>query len=345
MMKKFVYGLLISASAFYSSFAEANEVGFNSFKVEDTDRQRSIETFVWYPAGVGGTAFSAGDNPLFEGVLVNKGAAVADGVFPTVVLSHGSGGNAANLSWLAKPLAEEGFIVVAPNHPGTTSGDSRPSETVLMWNRPMDLSAVLTGVIHNAEIGKHVDQGHISLVGFSLGGYAVLAAAGARVNAEAFAHYCDINIEKKMSDCPWYAKGGVDLHKLDPVRFNQNNSDARFTSVVAIDPALVQAYDAQSLKDLKQPTLVINLGKPGKIPMAVDASAVVKLLPHAEYHTIGDAIHFSFLGSCKPNWKEVLAGEGETDPLCDDGGGRSRAEIHDEIFGRILGFLKSKLTN
>jgi predicted dienelactone hydrolase len=344
-MKKSVFGLLISASAFYPNFAEAGEVGFNSFKVTDTDRQRVIETFVWYPAGTGGAAFSAGDNPLFEGVPVIKGAAVADGGFPTVVLSHGSGGNAANLSWLAKPLAEEGFIVVAPNHPGTTSGDSRPSETVLMWNRPMDLSAVLTGVIHNAEIGKHVDQGHIGLVGFSLGGYAVLAAAGARVNADAFAHYCDINTEKKMSDCPWYAKGGVDLHKLDAAKFNQSNADARFTSVVAIDPALAQAYDAQSLNDLKQPTLVINLGVPGKIPLAVDASAVVKLLPHAQYHTISDAIHFSFLGLCKPNGKEILRSEGDEEPLCDDGGGRSRAEIHDEIIGRMLGFLKSKLTN
>jgi predicted dienelactone hydrolase len=343
-MKKFVSGLFISASVFCPSFAGAGEVGFNSFKVTDVDRQRIIETFVWYPAGAGGTAFSAGDNPLFEGVPVIKGAAVADGIFPTVVLSHGSGGNAANLSWLAKPLAEEGFIVVAPNHPGTTSGDSRPADTAEVWNRPMDLSVVLTSFLRKEEYGKHADQKHISLAGFSLGGYAVLAAAGARVDAQAFANYCDTNREP-MSECKWFAKGHVDLHKVDEAKFNQNNLDARFTSVVAIDPALVKAYQGYSLGEMQLPTLLINLGAPGKIPMGVDASTISKAMPNAQHHNVVDAIHFSFLGVCKQNWKEVLAVEAEADPLCDDGGKRSRADIHDEIFGRMLGFLKSKLTN
>jgi predicted dienelactone hydrolase len=343
-MRKMIFSLMISTCAFGAIAAKAADVGFSSFKVEDEARRRVIESLVWYPAGAGGTDFKVGDNPLFQGVPVMKGAAVGTGTYPVVVISHGSGGNAANLGWLAKKLAEEGFIVVAPNHPGTTSGDSRPAETALVWNRPMDLSVVLTGLLRNAEFGLHVDQKHINLVGFSLGGYAVLAAAGARADAAAFANYCDTNKEP-MSECKWFAKGHVDLHKVDAEKFNQDNFDARFTSVVAIDPALVKAYQGYSLGEMKVPALLINLGAVGKIPMGVDASVIAKAIPNAQHHNVVDAIHFSFLGLCKANWKDVLAAEADADPLCDDGGGRSRAEIHDEIFGRMLGFLKSKLTN
>jgi predicted dienelactone hydrolase len=342
-MKKPIFGLLLSAVTFCN--AHAGDVSFKSFTVEDASRKRSIETLVWYPAKAGGELTNLGDNPLFKGVPVLKDASIADGPFPLVVLSHGSGGNAANLGWLAKPLVEAGFMVAAPNHPGTTSGDSHPAETVLIWNRPMDLSAVLTGVINNSDFGKHVDQRNISVVGFSLGGYAALAAVGARVNADAIAQYCDDVNKNSISDCRWYAKGNVDLHKLDTLHVNQSNLDNRFSTVIAIDPALAQAFVGESLSALKARTLIINLGSPAKIPLGVDASKIVNKIPGAQYHVIADAWHPSFLGECKPNGKEILRSEGDEEPLCDDGGGRSRAEIHDEIFGRMLGFLKSKLTN
>jgi predicted dienelactone hydrolase len=341
-MKNVLCGLLLSVISSVASYA--GDVGFKSFTVEDVSRHRSIETLVWYPANGGGVAVNLGDNPLFKGVSVLEGAAIGDGQFPVVLLSHGSGGNAANLSWLAKPLAEEGFMVVAPNHPGTTSADSHPAETVKFWNRPMDLSAVLTGVINNGEFGKHIDQHNVTVAGFSLGGFAALSAAGARVNAEAFAQYCDAQ-KDVMLDCKWYAKGNVDLHKLDNVQVNQSNLDRRFSQLIAIDPALSQAFVKDSLSAIKIPTLIINLGSTEKLPIGVDASKIVTEIPKAQYHVIPDAWHPSFLGECKPNGKQILLADGDEEPLCDDGGGRSRAEIHDEIFGRMLGFLKSKLTN
>jgi alpha-beta hydrolase superfamily lysophospholipase len=34
--------------------------------------------------------------------------------------------------WLAKALAEKGYVVLATNHPGTTSRDSLPERTVMI---------------------------------------------------------------------------------------------------------------------------------------------------------------------------------------------------------------------
>ena len=341
-MKKFLAALICTTA--FATMAEAGDVGFKTMRIAAAHRPGGIEAMIWYPAGPGGVEDKIGDNPLFVGVPAMRDAAIPDGRFPLVIVSHGSGGNAANLAWLADGLARAGFVVAIPNHPGTTSGDSHPDQTVQIWNRPADLSATLTAVLDGPDWKGRIDKSHVSLAGFSLGGYAVLAAAGARVNADDFARYCDGNTEK-ISDCAWYARGGVDLHALDAQRFNQSNQDRRFSAVVAIDPALAQAYADESLGAMRLPVMVINLGAPGHIPQGVDAAEVAAKIPGADYRTIADAYHPSFLALCKPDWKAVLAAEGETEPLCDDAGGRSRTAIHDEINGMITGFLKETLTN
>lgn len=338
-MKRFTAALMI-ACAMIAGPAVASGVGITTIKVDAAHRDGPVQTLIWYPAETGGTDEAVGDNALFVGVHAWRDAPMAKGQFPLVVLSHGSGGNAANLGWLASALAEEGFIVAAPNHPGTTSGDSTPAQTVKFWERPADLSAVLTRLLDDTEVGARIDRHRIGLAGFSLGGYAVLSTAGARADAKAYARYCETNTEK-MSECAWLAKGGVDLNKLDEARVNQSNRDPRFTSVAAIDPGLAQAYQGESLARLEIPALVINFGSPGHIPLAVDSAELVKIMPDAEYRTVEDAIHFSFLGVCKPNGNAILKAEGDPDPLCDDGGGRPRKAIHDEVAGTILGFLNA----
>lgn len=346
-MKRFALGLLFIGVVFCPNFAAqalAGDVGVRTIRIEAPHREYTIQTLIWYPAAAGGVAENVGDNPLFVGVPAMRDAPMTKGQFPLIIVSHGSGGNAANLGWLATVLAAEGFVVAAPNHPGTTSGDSIQTETVKVWNRPADLSAVLTQVLADDEIGKRIDGKHVSLAGFSLGGYTVLASAGARVDAETYARYCDTNKEP-VSECSWLARGGADLHRLDKKLFNQSNIDERFSSVVSIDPGLAQAFTNESLAAISIPTLVINLGQPGKILLAVDAAQVVKRIPGADYRTIADAVHFSFLGICKPNAKQVLIDEGETDPLCDDGGGRPRSEIHADMASMVVGFFKDKLTN
>ena len=52
-------------------------------------------------------------------------------------------GNALQVGWLAEALAEKGYVVLATNHPGTTSRDSLPERTVMIWERAKDLSEIL----------------------------------------------------------------------------------------------------------------------------------------------------------------------------------------------------------
>ena len=78
-----------------------------------------------------------------------------------------------------------------------------------------------------------------------------------------------------------------------------------------------------------------NLGRPGTHPRAVAAAPLAQAIPGSSYATVPDAIHFSFLRECQANGRAILAKEGDPDPLCDDGGSRSRADIHAELLRRV----------
>ena len=315
--------------------------GYRVVQIKAVHRAQPLVVHVWYPAQAGGDVSDIGANPLFQGVPSRANAPFPRSPQPLVLLSHGSGGSAANLGWIAAQLAAAGYIVAAPDHPGSTSGDSRQADTIRIWERPADLSAALDGLLADPDWSAAIDPQRISALGFSLGGYTVLAVAGARVTADAYARYCDAMPDTGgiVSDCAWMKAGRIDLHALDTVRFNRDNRDPRLTAAIAVDPALAQAFAPESLTGIKLPVDVINLGQPRKIPLAVAAAQVADAIPGARYQTLADAIHFSFLGECRANGAEILKAAGEPEPLCTDGGGRSRAAIHAGLAGMILAAL------
>lgn len=332
--------------------AQAADVGVRTISVSAPERGRAIEVTVWYPTGAGGPSSLVGDNQLFKGAPAARDSAIAEGRFPLVLLSHGSGSRADAMSWLATALAKAGFVVAGPNHPGTTSGDSTPAETVKLWQRTADLSAVIDRLSSDPQWRDALDPARIGVVGFSLGGAAAMEISGARANLDAYARYCD---GYDQGDCAWFARGvgyvdgkpikveKLDLRKVDKARFEQSNRDPRIRAAVLVDAGLAQAYEADSLKAIDIPLSFINLGSPGTIPKSVISDRLAALVPQASYVTVPDSWHYSFLPECKPDGLELLKAEGEVDPICDETTSRSRADIHEELKGVIVGALQKTL--
>lgn len=302
-------------------------------------RETDVDFNIWYPASPGGKSVTVGGNGVFYGTPAGRDAPHQSGRFPMVIISHGAGGNAGQFGWIASELAQAGFVVVLPNHPGTTTGNASAEAAVRVWERPADVSAVLDEITANAQDYPYMDTDRISILGFSAGGYTAMATAGARVDPGLLQGFCD-DTDHGMSDCAFLAHFGVDLHAMDLSPASQDLRDPRISAAVIIDPGIIETITADSLGQIDIPMLILNLGDEDKIPAGVYARGAADLITDATYSVVGDATHFSFLAQCKPRGAQILINEDELDPLCDDAGGRPRSDIHDDLSGRIVAFLQ-----
>jgi len=284
-----------------------------------------------------------GEDRLFQGAATALETPVAPGRFPLILVSHGSGGSIEGMSWIATRLAAAGFIVAGPNHPQTTRGNSTPIATTKIWQRPADLSALLTALEIDPNWLSSIGAGRIGALGFSLGGHSVLALAGARVSLEAYADYCDAN--PTMPDCIWFASGHVDLRQTHRTLFEQSNRDSRIRSVVAVEPSIVQALTMGSLAAVTVPVHLVNFRSGGRLLFGVKSDSVAAAIPRADYHIVDDAVHLSFLNECQVGGADFLASVGETDPLCNDAKGqpKSRSAIHAEVGALIEAAFRQDL--
>jgi len=168
---------------------QPNQIDIGKGKPERTDRHLPMR--VWYPAHAGGTPIiyhSALPGPDEKPVpFTIPGIAVADappapGHFPLVILAHGYNNTPEVLAWLGENLASKGYVVAAPAfHDPPAFGGQRIMQSVA--RRPLDLAFVAAEVRRRAAAGEkpfaQADTDRIALVGYSMGGYGVVTAAGA----------------------------------------------------------------------------------------------------------------------------------------------------------------------
>lgn len=335
--------LLLGFMPLTASAEPPPEPGLINFTYDAAHRARLVQAMVWYPAASGGYIEEVGGNAVFKGVMARRNAHPQPARHPLILLSHGSGGNPANLGWLAGRLASSGFIVVAPAHQGTTSADSTPESTLLVWERTADMAALLDRLLESPSLGQLIDTRSITAIGFSLGGHTALALAGARSHVQEIARFCDENPE--FPSCIWLDQGSAgipghaDLHAIDEARFSARMTEPRVTRFVAVDPAFTPAYDTASLQEIAIPGMILSLGVGNDVPAAIRTEMMEPHMPGTVFERIAGANHFSFLGDCKmlgPFWVWM---EGE-DPICKETGDVSRASHHETIATRLIVFLK-----
>jgi predicted dienelactone hydrolase len=96
-------------------------------------------------------------------------------------LSHGTGGSAAGLEWLARRLVDRGFAALGVSHHGNTGIEPYRAEGfACLWERAPDLSYMLD---HRdawlSDLSGDIDTNSVFAAGFSAGAYSVMLLLGA----------------------------------------------------------------------------------------------------------------------------------------------------------------------
>lgn len=318
--------------------AEAETLpGFDRFDLTAAHRARPVAVAIWYPAAWPSYRGRIGDGPIFAPSTVFMAPAVEEGRHPLVLLSHGSGGNAETLGWLAEGLVERGAIVLAVDHPGSTSGDSSARRSLDLGARAGDLGAALDRVLTNPDFAPFVDTARIGAVGFSLGGTTALGLAGVRLDGKVQAERCATGPD--APDCGFFRRGGADFAAAPG--FGADARNPMVSRVVAIDPGFGGSATTESAASVTIPVHLINLGTDTRLaavdvgPSGNDLSGRIK---GATYAVMAPASHFTFLAPCKPGAEAMLEEEGE-DPICTDPAGADRRKVHEALIADIAGAL------
>ena len=339
--------LLLVVSIAVSSAHAGDLVGFRKIVLPQNQSGRSLDAAIWYPAEHGGTAKAVGETSVFLGMTAFENAVPERGRHPLVVMSHGWPGNWSNEDWLADALVRQGYIVAAPNHPGTTTGDVRPiSSDNGLWQRPRDISHVVSGLIADPSWSSLIAPGRIAAIGHSMGGWTVMELAGARFDDARFKADCKMHSTSASCEVLRGVRFFEPSSREANARLKESFKDKRIKAFVTLDLGLARGFAPSSLAEIDRPVLVIatgpNVSFASKIQSNLNSRYMADLMPPSttSYLRITDAAHFSFLPMCKPNARAIL---GTDAMLCDDGGGRAREAIHRQVSNEVIHFLARTL--
>lgn len=320
-----------------ASAQASDAIGVRAMTATVPERGAPVALTVWYPAGSGGKPERVGANNVFAGVSALRDAAMADGVFPVVVVAHGGLRSAPHQSgWISARLAERGYIVAAVQPPRLEPGEAERG-VAEVGLRPADLSAALSAVEGDPSVRPHADMEKVAALGFFLGGTSSLALAGARLDPERYRQLCDS--PNGGPDCAWFAKAGVNLHQVDLAPLTRAQRDPRLRTAVVVDPELSRSFSWDGLAEITAPTTIINLGARGETPPWLEAAELGAASPTARYVRVPGANAFSAFGVCTPRGAAILRAEGEDEALCQDSGHVAREELHAQLAAMIAAAL------
>lgn len=329
--------LMSSASTLW---AETYHTGLVDFNIADAAGARPLDGYVWYPTLENGAQVPAHGNKVWENVMVTRGAALVPGPHPLVVLSHGMFGNANNQAWLAQALVEQGYIVAAVNHPGTTTFDKDPDQRRMLWQRPHDMSRVIDYVLSGADIGAVIEPGRIFMAGHSLGGFTAVALAGGRYDASQFDGFCATHPGELV--CGIFEGWGVAKTPADRAAMQADLADPRIAGLAVFDLGGTQSFSSPSLAAITRPMLVI--GAPDNIhglDLDIESRALVAALPKGTttYLEPPTLAHFDFLGVCTAAGLEILKDDEPDDAFVCEKGRDERMQEHAAIADAVTAFF------
>lgn len=341
--------------ALAAALAHATPVGVTVLPYSDPARQawtgdaaRPVQVLLWYPAAAGTVERNWQVGP-FAPQRVAWDAPAEDGPpRPLVLLSHGTGGAAPTLGWLARALAAAGYVIAAVNHHGNTAAEPAYALEGFLawWERPLDLKVALDRLLADPRWAARLDAGRVGAAGFSIGGTTVLATAGVRPDVARWRAGCDAKSRQPGCTLPPEASRWSDEEArallADARRFGPTLARAagdlrepRVRAVFALAPVLSGAVVPASLADVQVPVQIVS-GEADDQALPAGVRAWGRI-PGASVDLLPGVTHYAFLAPCT-FWARLYAGT-----ICRDPGGLDRGALHAATAARARAFFDRQL--
>lgn len=229
-------------------------------------RDRALTIELWYPARCCADAVTEYDDVLGSGpgnaqrplrpfqiqgrATRNAVPDPAAGPASLVILSHGYPGSRVLMSYLGEHLASHGYLVAAIDHANATHAD-RDEFASTLFHHPRDITFVIDELLAGAQSGPPLafaDPERAAVIGYSMGGYGALVAAGAGVAPD-------------VVDSDFVAHGAMGKHAE-----GTTSADPRIRAVIAIAPwgapAALQAAGIEDVASLWQGSAMSGIAAP-----------------------------------------------------------------------------------
>jgi predicted dienelactone hydrolase len=291
---------------------------------DPADRGRPLDYMLIYPA-IPDRAATPFRIFLSTNLHLYKDAAiVSDGLKrPLVIFSHGAGGNGSGYAWFGEYLASRGYLVAMIYHYRANTYDSSALYVRnRLWQRPRDISLVITHLLHDKVWGPHIDPNQIGVAGHSQGGFTALWIGGAKINPDLFLQYQRVWKDNQM--VPAYLREQMRLD-AGPARDVRDN---RVKAAFAMAPGDIQGFgmDEAGLRQMMVPTYIIVGSRDTTTPPKENAGFAARFIPHAKLDILpGEVNHEIFDNECDQ------LGRDNYPQACVDAPGVDRAKLHGYI--------------
>lgn len=306
MFKKITFSIVFLP---YIAFAQSSAIGQKTFYYKDSVRNRPVTTEIWYPTDADiSKAYTPPEYPFIRISTIHN-APIPRKKFPLIMLSHGTGGGRLNMEWLAGILVQRGFIVAAVDHWGNTYDHKIAMDFVTPWKRAQDISFALTQLLQTRELDQAIDSERIGAAGFSIGGYTVIALAGAKLDLEALTNFTETPLGLKEFALPEFPnlKAMINQEEVKAsFRKATNLKDKRIKAFFAICPAIGQGFTTQKqFESIHDPVYIVGAQSDSITPIKTNALHYQKMIKQSKLLIIpGKTGHYVFLNEAKSQLKE-----------------------------------------
>ena len=230
------------------------DAGLHSFSFE-SPHGRSLHVDVWYPAERRELDILAEYEPFTFRGRAYRDAPIAQKNTTLLAFSHGLMSVRFQNAQLCEHLAQHGFTVIAPDHPGTSIFElTEDIEAQDVFVRPDDIKhSVDLFLQKNTDpsdfLYQLVEREEYIAIGHSLGSHTVMALGGAVYDYDGFQSYCTQHPNERA------CRIASDITQDDMLQYG--NVDPRVFATIPMSPGLWYTF-GEGLQQLQNPFFVMG---------------------------------------------------------------------------------------